>query len=212
MSRLAVFMPDPALITSIMTLGSRPDLTPITTASEVATTAVADSRLFASFMVCAEPGFSPMKNTLPITSSAGLHRLEIRFGTRHHDRERALLGAADAAAHGTVELHDVAFRQQVVNAHRHVRPDGGEIDEALDALAFDHAARAGRDLERSLQRRQARQHGLGAVGDVLWRGCGLRAERDQFVDRLLALVEHDELMLRLDQAAGHGKAHLPRGR
>ena len=63
-------MPDPALITSIMTLGSRPDLTPITTASEVATIAVADKRLLASFMVCAEPGFSPMKNTLPMTSSA----------------------------------------------------------------------------------------------------------------------------------------------
>ena len=33
--------------------------------------AVADRKLLASFMVCAEPGFSPMKNTLPITSSAG---------------------------------------------------------------------------------------------------------------------------------------------
>ena len=37
LSRLAVFIPDPALMTSIMTAGSRPDLTPITTASEVAT-------------------------------------------------------------------------------------------------------------------------------------------------------------------------------
>ncbi len=34
--------------------------------------AVADNRLLASFMVCPEPGFSPMKKTLPITSSAGL--------------------------------------------------------------------------------------------------------------------------------------------
>ena len=49
----------------------------MTTASEVATTAVADNRLLASFMVCAEPGFSPMKNTLPITSSAGFDRLEV---------------------------------------------------------------------------------------------------------------------------------------
>ena len=46
-------------------------MTPITTASEVATTAVADRKLLASFMVCPEPGFSPMKNTFPITSSAG---------------------------------------------------------------------------------------------------------------------------------------------
>src|ERR1700716_677680 len=70
LSRLAVFMPDPALITSIMTRGSRPDLTPITTASEVATTAVADNRLLASFLVCAEAGFSPVQDTLPIAARA----------------------------------------------------------------------------------------------------------------------------------------------
>ena len=49
-------------------------MTPITTASDVATIAVADRKLLASFMVCAEPGFSPMKNTLPMTSSAGFQR------------------------------------------------------------------------------------------------------------------------------------------
>jgi hypothetical protein len=70
LSRLAVFMPEPALMTSIITLGSSPDFTPITTASEVATMAVADKKLLASFMVCPAPGFSPMKKTLPITSSA----------------------------------------------------------------------------------------------------------------------------------------------
>ena len=37
---------------------------------------------------------------------------------------------------------------------------------------------------------------------------GLGAERHQLVDRLLALVEHGELMPGLDQAARHGKAHL----
>jgi hypothetical protein len=103
---------------------------------------------------------------------------------------------------------DVAFRQKIVNSQRHVRADGGEVDEAFCALAFDHPALAGCDLERGLQRRQARQHGFSAVGDVFWRGSGLRAKRNQFVDRLLALVEHDELMFGLDQAAGHGKAHL----
>src|SRR2546426_9162836 len=77
-------------------------------------------------------------------------------------------------------------------------------------LFRSHAGCAGCDLERSLQRRQARQHGLGAVGDVFRRRGGLRAQRNQFVDRLRALVEHDELMAGLDQAAGHGKAHLPK--
>src|SRR5260370_1386867 len=71
LSRLAVFMPDPALITSIITAGSRPDLTPITTASEVAATAVPDNRLLASFIVSPYPGCCPVKNTLPITPSAG---------------------------------------------------------------------------------------------------------------------------------------------
>ena len=42
LSRLAVFMPEPALMTSIITAGSSPALTPITTASDVATSAVAD--------------------------------------------------------------------------------------------------------------------------------------------------------------------------
>ncbi len=64
-------------MTSIITAGSSPALTPITTASDVATIAVADRKLLASFMVCAAPGFSPMKNTFPITSSAGLSSLEL---------------------------------------------------------------------------------------------------------------------------------------
>src|SRR6267378_5262821 len=51
LSRLAVFMPEPELITSIITAGSSPDLTPITTASDVATIAGADRKLLASFMV-----------------------------------------------------------------------------------------------------------------------------------------------------------------
>ena len=36
----------------------------------------------------------------------------------------------------------------------------------------------------------------------------LRAERAEPVHRLLAGIEHDELMFCRNQAAGHGKAHL----
>ena len=46
----------------------------------------------------------------------GLHRLEIGARAGDHHRERSLLGAADAAADGAVELHDVLFRQQAVNS------------------------------------------------------------------------------------------------
>jgi hypothetical protein len=76
--------------------------------------------------------------------------------------------SAPPTPHGAVDLHDVLFREQTVNLHGHLRADGGEIDEAFYALAFDHAALAGGDIERGLQRGQARHHGLDLVGDVLW--------------------------------------------
>ena len=59
-------------MTSIMTAGSSPALTPIATASEVAAMAVAERKLLASFMVCAMPGLWPMMKTLPNTASASL--------------------------------------------------------------------------------------------------------------------------------------------
>ena len=74
LSRLAVLMPLPALITSIMMLGSRPAFTPMPTASEVMAMAAADKRLLANFMVCAIPGLSPMKNSLPMFWSTGVKR------------------------------------------------------------------------------------------------------------------------------------------
>ena len=60
LSSLAVERPLPALITSIITCGSSPALTPSTTASEVAAVAVADSRLLMSFIICPMPGSAPM--------------------------------------------------------------------------------------------------------------------------------------------------------
>ena len=47
------------------TFGSRPAFTPIAIASDDTTIAAAASRLFASFAICARPGFSPVKNSLP---------------------------------------------------------------------------------------------------------------------------------------------------
>src|ERR1700760_3135480 len=84
LSRLAVFMPEPELITSIITFGSSPDFTPITTASEVATIAVADRKLLASFMVWPAPGLVEMKNGLPIASIARPTALLWFFGAGTH--------------------------------------------------------------------------------------------------------------------------------
>jgi hypothetical protein len=71
LASVAVLRPLPALMTSIMVAGSRPALTPNTTTSELAATAVADSRLLQSFMVWPIPGRSPMWNTLPMCFSIG---------------------------------------------------------------------------------------------------------------------------------------------
>ena len=89
--------------------------------------------------------------------------------SRHHHCQRALLGAGDAAGDRTVELHDVALGEQIVNPHRHLRACRGEIEYALDLAAFDHAVLAGRNIERDLQRRQAHHDRLDPVGDVFRR-------------------------------------------
>ena len=67
-------------MTSIITAGSSPAFTPIATASEVAAIAVAERKLFASFMVCAMPGFSPMMKTLPNTASTSFTKSISAFG------------------------------------------------------------------------------------------------------------------------------------
>ena len=40
-----------------------------------------------------------------------LHQINFGLRTRNHDRQRALPGAADAAAHRTVNLHDILLCQ-----------------------------------------------------------------------------------------------------
>ena len=60
LSCVALLRPLPALMMSMSTFGSRPALTPIASASDETTSAAAASRLFASFAVCASPGFSPV--------------------------------------------------------------------------------------------------------------------------------------------------------
>jgi hypothetical protein len=100
-----------------------------------------------------------MKNTLPITSSAGFATSQSARGPETITASVPFSAPPDAAADGAIDLHDLLRSQQAVNPRRHLRADGREVDEAPDALALDHAAGAGRDLQRGLQRRQARQHG-----------------------------------------------------
>ena len=195
-------------MTSIITAGSSPALTPIATASAVAAIAVAERKLLASFMVCAMPGFSPMTNTVPNTASASLTASIVGLRAGHHHGQRALGGAADAAGHRAVDLHDVLLRERGGDLGRDARAGGGQVDQALDALAVDDAAFAERDLLRHLQRRQARHHGLDPVGDV-WRRRGeLGAERDQRRDRVVAGVVDDELVAGLDEPPRHRRAHV----
>ena len=60
LSSLAVLRPLLALMTSIITCGSSPALTPHTTASDVAAMLVADRRLLRSFIIWPMPGSGPM--------------------------------------------------------------------------------------------------------------------------------------------------------
>ena len=89
-----------------------------------------------------------------------------------------------------------------------MRAGGGEIDEALDALAVNDAALAERDLLRDLQRRQARHHRLDPVGDVGGDEASLRPERDQRRHRVVAGVVDDELVPGLDQPPRHRLPHI----
>jgi hypothetical protein len=59
LSCVALLRPLLTLITSTITRGSSPALTPITMASDDTASAAAASRLFASFSVCPSPAFSP---------------------------------------------------------------------------------------------------------------------------------------------------------
>src|SRR4029453_8577538 len=58
---VALLGPLPAFMMSSSTFGSRPAFTPIANPSEETTNAAAARRLFASFAVCARPGFSPVR-------------------------------------------------------------------------------------------------------------------------------------------------------
>ena len=71
---VAELRPVPALITSIISFGSSPALTPMTIASEAIASDVAESRLLASFITCAMPGFSPITKTRPNIASSGFTR------------------------------------------------------------------------------------------------------------------------------------------
>ena len=71
---VAVFWPDETLMTSTITAGAMPALTPATIASAEIAMAAADMRLLHSFIIWAEPGAAPMKNTLPRCDSSGCNR------------------------------------------------------------------------------------------------------------------------------------------
>ena len=113
---VAVLRPLPALITSSMMRGSSPALTPMTIASEVAAMAVADRRLLQSFMVCPAPGFSLMKNTLPITASAGSSASTSARGPDTITASVPLAAPLTPPLTGAVDLHDVALAQRLEDA------------------------------------------------------------------------------------------------
>src|SRR5262245_5927631 len=71
LSAEATLRPLETLITSSISRGSRPALTPSASASAVIAIAACDIRLLASLSVCPRPGFSPTWNTRPSSFSTG---------------------------------------------------------------------------------------------------------------------------------------------
>lgn len=134
-------------------------------------------------------------------------RFDLFLRAGNHHRQRALLGAGNAAGHRAVDLHDVALLQDLGGPDRGARAGGREIDVAADAVAADQAVVAGRDLQADIERGETRHHGLDPVGHV---GRRLRrggAELEQGLHCRRAGVEHRELVAGLDQAAAHRAAH-----
>ena len=201
-------MPLPALITSHIRLGSRPAFTPMAIASELAAMPVAERKLLASFMLCASPGLSPHDEHLAEHLERGPHLLDLLGRARHHDGERALLGAGDAAADRAVDLHDAAFFQDLGRPDRGARAGGGEVDVAPHAIAANEPVVAGRNLQPDVERGQAGHHGLDPVGDVGRRFRRGRADLGELGHRLGPGVEHRELMAGLDQTPTHWAAHV----
>ena len=208
LSRLAVFMPEPALMTSIMTAASSPDLTPMVTASEVATTAVADNRLFASFMVWAEPGLVPMKNTLPMTSSAGLTAAKSARGPD------TITARVPFSAPPTPPLTGLSsWTMSRFASKSWIRTAMCEPTVERSTKRLTRLPSITPPVPVATSSEACSDGRLASTVSALVRDfpCGGRrpcAERDQPVDRLLTLVEYEQAMSRFGQAARHGKAHF----
>src|SRR5919204_147895 len=141
-------------------------------------------------------------------SPSAMSRTRWRERSLHSPRTRSSL--RQRGAHGTVDLHDVSCLEYLKYAFGHDRAGGGKIDEAAHALALDHAAFPGRDLEHDLGRGQARHHRFGLVSDLAGRTGSLRAQRGEPVKNFAPRVERDEAVTRFAEPARHVESHLPK--
>jgi hypothetical protein len=199
----AVLRPLPALITSHMTAGSSPDFTPNTTASAVAAIAVAESRLFASFIVWPMPGRSPMKNTLPKTASIGSSSAQSARGPA------TITASVPATAPATPPLtgESTAVMPFAPSAAAISRAAVAPVvDRSITVFTFD-----------PLPTFAATSRTIGGVGrlsstvstaEATSAGdAAARALRDECGDRLRADVVHDELVAGGDEPQRHRLAH-----
>jgi hypothetical protein len=164
-----------------------------------------------AFIVWPAPGRPAQSDGLAHGGEGRPRAFEVGGGTAHHDAERTVDGALDAARYRRVE-------------QRHARR--GEIARQL--LGVDWIGRA--HVEHQCPRRQAlargiaaldqrlahdfavREHGdqrIGALGRRLGRRCrqGRRMGPDEIRHRLLRDVEQAELIARTNEACRHRPAH-----
>ncbi len=133
--------------------------------------------------------------------------IEAGLGAADHDRQRPLAGALDPTGDRRVQRRDPSGLELVVDQDGHLGARGGEVDEGLDLGAVDHAGRAQGGVLDHLGARQAGEHQLALVCNLL-RGRGPPgAAIGQRLNRRVAEVHDREGVAGVDQTASHEPAH-----
>ena len=209
LSELAVLRAVPALSTSTTRPGSSPAFTPITTASDVMAMAVADRRLFSSFIVCPIPGLVPQKKIFPRFSRIGRKRGRVSSG------QDTMTASVPFSAPGSPPLTGEStatmffFAQALCDTARGRCARRRRIDEDLHAAAFGNPSRpsatasttggVGR-LTKTISHADAT-----AAGES--RACAPRSTRGRMI--VGTRVVNREIEAGIQQAARHAAAHPP---
>jgi hypothetical protein len=140
-------------------------------------------------------------------------RLDVLGGPTDHDRERALLRAGLAAAHGRVDHADAALVPRLRDGAGHVGADRGAVDVqgaglrgGVDAVVAP-SPMSQRDVLDVRAVRHHRDHDLGVAHGVGHAARGPPAPLHESVHGGAGTVVAHHVVAGVDQVAGHGGTH-----